>query len=89
MGIKMIGVNDFLKGCIFTSSFFLCYKAYSDFYHYRQFLDVKLEEFDHRLDNLEDFRLRFYQIYTARDRRVWDYSSDEEDFIDDEEDEEV
>lgn len=80
---------EFMKGFIVSSTIILCYKVYSDLHYQKIIGDIKIDELEKRVDSLEDFRLRFYQLYTVRDRRIWDEDESEIEFSEeDEEDEE-
>lgn len=38
----------------------------------------RMRELERRIETLEDFRLRFYQSYTAKDQRAWSLDTDDE-----------
>lgn len=78
---------SFVKGCLVTGTIFWVLKVYSDFQYISIINENKLDEMERRIENLEDFRLRFYQLYTARDQRAWTLESDDEDDSDYDDDE--
>lgn len=82
---------EFVKGAILSSSFLICYKVYSDLYYENIIYQNKLDELEKRIDNLEDFRLRFYQLYSVRSKRIWDEEdlSDDEDYDEYDEDDDL
>jgi len=76
---------EFIKGVFVSSTLILCYKIYSDLKYQKRISDQKIEEFERRIDNLEDFRLRFYQLYIGRYRRIGDEEESESEYTDEEE----
>ena len=79
---------SFVKGCLFSGTILWGWKVYSDFKYISIINENKLDEMERRIENLEDFRLRFYQLYTAKDQRAWTLDSDDESEYDYEEEEE-
>ena len=82
---------SFIKGCMLSGTILWVWKVYSEFKYISLLNENKLDELERRIESLEDFRLRFYQLYTAKDQRAWTLDSDEEDsddYEDEDEDEE-
>jgi len=78
--------THFLTGVVFGSLIIYTYihidnlKMKEEIYK-KEFFS-KTRELEIRIDNLEDFKLRFYQIYSIRDQHPWDgEDSDEDDEI--------
>ena len=84
---------SFFKGVGFSLVLLLSYNIYVnykiDYDHKLEIIDSTLREIETRIDNLEDFKFRFYQMYTSSGTgaRVWNewddmssdlYSSEEE-----------
>ena len=80
---------SFIKGCLLSGTIFWGWKVYSDFKYISIINENKLDEMERRIENLEDFRLRFYQLYSAKDQRAWTFDSDSDDASDYDEDEDV
>lgn len=82
---------EFIKGTVITSTIIFCYKIYSDLRYEKRINDQKIQELEMRIDNLEDFRLRFYQLYSVRSKRIWDEEdlSDDEDYDEYDEDDDL
>lgn len=80
----------FWKGFLLSTSVFLGLKVYTDFKHMSLLNNERLKELERRIENQEDFQMRFYQLYTHQDRRAWTFDSDDdcsqsEDYEDDDE----